>query len=234
MSKKVYSDARAAVFDIPDGATIMFGGFGLCGNPENCISALVEKAIRNLTVISNNCGNKGMGLAALLQNRQVTHFKGSFIGGNPDLSQAMISGEVDVELIPQGTLAERMRAAGAGVGGFYTPTGVGTVVAEGKESRIFDGREYLLERPLSADFACVRAAVGDAFGNLKFHRTARNFNPLMAMAARITIAEVDELVPVGALDPDEIHIPGIFVKRIFQGTNYQNWIENRTVTPKKH
>jgi 3-oxoacid CoA-transferase subunit A len=227
--KKVYEDARAALFDLEEGASLMSGGFGLCGNPENCIRELVRRGTQGLTIISNNCGNQGKGLAALLRARQVRKVIGSYIGGNPDLQAQMLAGEVEVELNPQGTLAERMRAAGAGLGGFFTPTGVGTVVAEGKEERVIDGKRYIFEKPLFADFALVRAHQGDSFGNLRFYGTARNFNPIMAMAARVTIAEVDELVPLGALGPDDIHLPGIFVKRIFQGTDYENPIENLTV-----
>lgn len=229
---KVFASASAALHDLKDGATIMSGGFGLSGNAEHCIDAIAASGAKGLTIISNNCGNQGKGLAGLLKTRQVRYFKGSYIGGNPDLAEQMRSGDVEVELIPQGTLAERMRAAGAGLGGFYTPTGVGTVVADGKESREIDGKTYLFERPLHADFAIVRAKQGDAFGNLRFYRTAQNFNPLMAMAARVAIAEVDELVPEGALDPDDIHLPGIFVARIFQSPGAKNWIENLTVRPK--
>ena len=232
MASKVVASAREALEDVFDGAVIMAGGFGLCGNPENCIRELARRGVKDLTIISNNCGNQGLGLAVLLKNRQVRHVIGSYIGGNPDLQQQLAEGFVDVELVPQGTLAERIRAGGAGLGGFYTPTGVGTVAAEGKEVRVIDGREYVFERPLRADFAIVRAAVGDPFGNLRFRRTARNFNPIMAMAGKVTIAEVDELVPLGALDPDDIHLPGIFVQRIFQGRDYENWIEYRTVRPR--
>ena len=226
---KVYPDAAAALADVPDGASIMAGGFGLCGNAENCISELARRGVRNLTVISNNCGNAGKGLAVLLQNQQVRRVIGSFIGGNPDLQRQMLSGEVAVELTPQGTLAERIRAGGAGLGGFYTPTGVGTVVADGKEERVIDGKRYLFEEPLRADYAIIRARQGDTFGNLRFHGTARNFSPLMAAAARITVVEVEELVPLGALGPDDIHLPGIFVQRIFLGSEYEDPIEYRTV-----
>jgi len=227
--KKVYENAEAALFDVKDGASLMSGGFGLCGNAENSIRELARKGVKDLTVVSNNCGNAGKGLAMLLKNRQVKTVIASFIGGNPDLQQQMLAGEVDVQLNPQGTLAERIRAGGAGIGGFFTPTGVGTVVADGKEERVIDGKRYIFEKPLTADFAVIRARYGDAYGNLRFYRTARNFSPLMAMAARVTIAEVDELVPVGALDPDDIHLPGLFVQRIYRGTNYENPIENRTV-----
>jgi 3-oxoacid CoA-transferase subunit A len=225
---KVFADADAALYDVFDGAAMMFSGFGLCGNPENAIRTLHRLGTRGLTVISNNCGNQGKGLAALLKTRQVSKVIGSFIGGNPDLQQQMLAGELDVELNPQGTLAERMRAAGAGLGGFFTPTGVGTVVAEGKEERIIDGKRFILEKPLHADFAFVRAHQGDPFGNLRFHGTARNFGPAMAMAGRVTVAEVDELVPLGAIAPDDIHLPGVFVQRIFQGVDYEDAIEYRT------
>jgi 3-oxoacid CoA-transferase subunit A len=230
--KKVYENAEAALFDVQDGASLMSGGFGLCGNAENSIRELARKGVKNLTVVSNNCGNAGKGLAMLLKNRQVKTVIASFIGGNPDLQQQMLAGEVEVQLNPQGTLAERIRAGGAGIGGFFTPTGVGTVVADGKEERVIDGKRYIFEKPLTADFAIIRARYGDPYGNLRFYRTARNFSPLMAMAARVTIAEVDELVPVGALDPDDIHLPGIFVQRIYRGTDYENPIENRTVRPR--
>ena len=226
---KVYPNAEAALADVSDGASIMSGGFGLCANAENCIRELVRKGVRGLTVISNNCGNNGRGLAALLQNNQIDRVVASFIGGNPDLQAAMLAGKIEVNLNPQGTLAERIRAGGSGLGGFFTPTGVGTVVADGKEERIIDGKRFIFEKPLTADYAILRAKVGDTFGNLRFYRTARNFSPLMAMAARCTIVEVEELVPVGALDPDDIHLPGLFVKRIFQGRDYENPIENRTV-----
>jgi 3-oxoacid CoA-transferase subunit A len=230
--KKVYENAEAALFDVKDGASLMSGGFGLCGNAENSIRELARKGVKDLTVVSNNCGNAGKGLAMLLKNRQVKTVIASFIGGNPDLQQQMLAGEVEVQLNPQGTLAERIRAGGAGIGGFFTPTGVGTVVADGKEERVIDGKRYIFEKPLTADFAIIRARYGDAYGNLRFYRTARNFSPLMAMAARVTVAEVDELVPVGALDPDDIHLPGIFVQRIYRGTDYENPIENRTVRPR--
>lgn len=229
---KVYADAEAALHDVKDGITLMSGGFGLCGNAENSIRELARRGVKDLTVVSNNCGNAGKGLAMLLKNRQVKTVIASFIGGNPDLQQQMLNGEVDVQLNPQGTLAERIRAGGAGIGGFYTPTGVGTVVAEGKEERVIDGKRYILETALKADYAVLRARVGDHFGNLRFYRTARNFGPLMAMAARVTVVEVEELVPVGALDPDDIHLPGVFVQRIFQGSDYENPIEIRTTRPR--
>ena len=229
MSSKVFEDAQAALFDVVDGVSIMSGGFGLCGNAENCIRELRRRGPRDLSIISNNCGNAGQGLAVLLQNRQISRVIGSFIGGNPDLQEQMLAGDVDVELTPQGTMTERIRAGGAGLGGIFTPTGVGTVVAEGKEERVFNGKRYILEDPLTADFAIIRAHIGDPAGNLRFYGTARNFSPLMAMAARTTIVEVDQLVGLGELKPDDIHLPGIFVQRIFQGVNYEDPIEHRTV-----
>lgn len=230
--RKVYADAAAALHDVFSGAVIMSGGFGLCGNAENCIAELARRDVKDLTLISNNCGNKGLGLAILLQQRKVSRVVGSFIGGNPDLQAQYLAGELEVELCPQGTLAERIRAGGAGLGGFFTPTGVGTVVAEGKEERVIDGRRYILETPLRADFAIVRAEYGDAFGNLRFYGTARNFSPHMAMAAKVAVAEVDHLVPVGELGPDDIHLPGVFVQRVFQGRDYQDPIEYRTTRPR--
>ncbi len=230
--KKVYPDAGAALADVESGATIMSGGFGLCGNAENCIAELARKEIDRLTIISNNCGNAGQGLAILLKQRKVARVIGSYIGGNPDLQAQYLAGELEVELCPQGTLAERIRAGGAGLGGFYTPTGVGTVVAEGKEERTMDGRRYILETALRADFAIIRAEYGDAFGNLRFYGTARNFSPHMAMAARVAVVEVDHLVPIGELGPDDIHLPGVFVQRIFQGRDYVDPIEHRTTQPR--
>jgi len=229
---KLYPSAEAALFDLGDGATIAVGGFGLCGNPEACIRAIAARGPRDLTIISNNCGNQGKGLAILLQQRQVARVICSFVGGNPDLERQMLAGEVAVELNPQGTLAERLRAGGAGIPAFYTPTGAGTVVAEGKDVREFDGRPCVLETALRPDFAVVRAARGDALGNLQFYRTARNFNPLAAMAGRVTIAEVDELVPVGALDPDAVHLPGIFVQRVVHVPEHADIIEFRTTRPR--
>jgi len=226
---KVYAkvdDALAGI--LRDGMRIMSGGFGLSGNAEACIEAIARSGVRDLTIISNNCGNQGQGLAVLLKNRQVSQVICSFIGGNPDLAEQYLAGTVKVELNPQGTFAERIRAGGAGVGGFYTPTGVGTVVAEGKETRELDGRTYVFERPLRADLAIVRAAVGDARGNLRFHRTSRNFSPLMATAADVTVAEVDRLVEPGGLDPDDVHLPGLFVKRIVEVRDHKNVIEFRT------
>ena len=219
----------AALADVGDGATIAVGGFGLCGNPEACIRVLAERGVRSLTIVSNNCGNQGRGLAVLLKNRQVARVVCSYVGGNPDLEQQMLAGVVQVELNPQGTLAERLRAGGAGIEAFFTPTGAGTVVAEGKEIRAFHGRDCVLETALRPDFAIVRAALGDAYGNLRFHRTAQNFNPVAAMAGRITIAEVDVLVETGQLDPDDVHLPGIFVDRVVHVPVHDDPIEFRTV-----
>lgn len=230
-ASKLFESAEAALFDLHDGASITVGGFGLVGNPEALIEAVAAKGARNLTIISNNCGNQGRGLAILLQRHQVARVICSFVGGNPDLEEQMLAGEVAVELNPQGTLAERLRAGGSGIAAFFTPTGAGTVVAEGKEVREFEGRPHVLETALKPEFALVRAAKGDPFGNLQFYRTSRNFNPLAAMAGRVTIAEVDELVPLGALDPDEIHLPGIFVQRILHVPEHVNFIEFRTTRP---
>jgi 3-oxoacid CoA-transferase subunit A len=225
---KVYATARDAIFDIEDGATIMSGGFGLCGNPENLILALRERETKGLTVISNNCGTDHYGLGVLLQNRQIRKMISSYVGENKNFEQQFLSGELEVELNPQGTLAERIRAGGAGIPAFFTATGVGTVVADGKETREFDGRTYVMERGLTADFALVKAWKGDKAGNLVFRKTARNFNAMMAMAGRVTIAEVEELVEVGEIEPDQVHLPGIFVQRILKGENYEKWIEQRT------
>ena len=212
--------------------SIMSGGFGLCGNAEACIEAIARSRVKNLTIISNNCGNAGQGLAVLLKNRQVSRVVCSFVGGNPDLAELYMKGQIKVELSPQGTFAERIRAGGAGIGGFYTPTGVGTVVAEGKEVRELDGRRYVLERPLRADLAIVRAAVGDRLGNLRFYRTARNFNPLMATAAEVAVAEVDRLVDAGQIDPDDVHLPGLYVRRVVEVREHRNVIEHRTTRPR--
>lgn len=228
MSKVHASIDQALAGLLRDGMSIMSGGFGLSGNPEACIDAIARSGIKDLTVISNNCGNQGQGLAVLLKNRQVRKVVCSYVGGNPDLAEQYLAGTIEVELCPQGTFAERIRAGGAGIAGFYTPTGVGTVVAEGKEVREIDGRRYLLERPLRADLAIVRAAVGDPFGNLRFYRTARSFNPLMATAATVTVAEVDRLVEVGQLDPDDVHLPGLFVERVVEVRAHRNVIEFRT------
>ena len=226
---KVVSSADEAVRDIPDGATIMIGGFGLCGNPENLIRALVKKNARNLTTISNNAGVDGVGVGLLLANGQITHHIGTYVGENKLLEQMILTGKLKLDLVPQGTFSERIRAAGAGIPAFFTPTGVGTVVGENKEAREFDGRTYVMEHALKADFAFVKAWKGDKWGNLVYRKTARNFNPMMATAARVTIAEVEHLVEVGELDPDSIHTPSIFVKRIFQGETYEKRIERRTV-----
>ena len=233
MTGKIVANAQEALDGVFDGMRLMSGGFGLCGNAENCIAELERRNIRELTIISNNCGNNGLGLAALLKKKQVKKVIGSYIGGNPDLQEQYFGGELEVELNPQGTLAERIRAGGAGLGGFFTPTGVGTVVAEGKETREIEGKTYVFELPLKADFAILRARQADPYGNLRFYRTARNFAPLMATAARITVVEAEEIVPAGSLDPDDIHLPGIFVQRVFQGVGHQNWIENRTVRPRE-
>ncbi|OFZ21982.1 MAG: succinyl-CoA--3-ketoacid-CoA transferase [Bdellovibrionales bacterium GWB1_55_8] len=228
--KKVVADAREAVRDIPDGATLAIGGFGLCGIPENCIQALYEKGTKNLTCISNNAGVDGFGIGILLEKRQVKKMISSYVGENKLFETLLLSGELEVELTPQGTLAEKLRAGGAGIPAFFTPTGVGTLIAEGKEVREFEGRKYVLERALTADFSIVKAWKGDALGNLVFRKTARNFNPMIATASKMTIAEVEELVPVGSIEPDQVHIPGIYVKRIFQGTNYEKRIEKRTLS----
>jgi 3-oxoacid CoA-transferase subunit A len=229
---KVFSSADEAIHDLKDGASIMSGGFGLCGIPENLIDAVYRKGAKNLTVISNNAGINGFGLGRLLSAGRVRKVIGSYVGENKVLEDLALRKEVDLELNPQGTLAERIRAGGAGIEGFYTPTGVGTLVAEGKEVREFDGRCYLLERGLTADFAFVKAWKGDRWGNLVYRKTARNFNPVMATAGKVTIAEVEELVELGSLDPNVVVTPGIYVKRIFQGTAYEKRIEKRTVREK--
>jgi len=229
MINKVVKDAHEAVNDIPDNVTIMLGGFGLCGIPENCITAILKKGIKGLTCISNNAGVDDFGIGLLLKTRQVKKMISSYVGENAEFERQLLSGELEVELIPQGTLAERVRAGGAGIPAFFTPAGVGTEVAEGKETRAFDGKVYLMEKWLKADFSIVKAWKGDTAGNLIYKGTARNFNPMMASAGAITIAEVEELVPVGELDPNTIHTPGIYVHRIFQGKNYEKRIEQRTV-----
>ncbi len=226
---KVLADAAAAVALVPDGATIMMGGFGLCGIPENLIAALRDRGTRNLTIISNNAGVDTFGIGVLLQTRQVKKMISTYVGENQEFERQCLSGELELELVPQGTFAERIRAGGAGIAGFFTPTGYGTVVAEGKETRVIDGRPCVLETPLKADFAFVKAFRGDRLGNLVYRRTARNFNPMMATAAEVTIAEVEQLVEPGQLDPDAIATPGIFVKHIFQGSGYEKRIERRTV-----
>lgn len=229
---KVYSDAQTAIAGIESGMTLMLGGFGLCGIPENCIAALVAQNIRNLTCISNNAGVDDFGLGLLLQKKQIKKMISSYVGENAEFERQMLSGELEVDLIPQGSLAERTRAGGAGIPAFFTPAGFGTEVGEGKEVRYFDGKPHILESALTADFAIVKAWKGDRYGNLIYKGTARNFNPLMAMAGKITIAEVEELVEPGELDPNYIHTPGIFVQRIFQGKTYEKRIEQRTVRPR--
>jgi len=226
---KVVTNAEAAIHDIADGATLMLGGFGLCGIPENCIAALVKKGVKQLTCISNNAGVDDFGIGLMLKQKQVKKMISSYVGENAEFERQLLSGELEVELIPQGTLATRCMAAGYGMPAIYTPAGVGTEVADGKEVRIFNGKEYLLEYAFDADYAIVKAWKGDTQGNLIFKETARNFNPLMAMAGRVTIAEVEELVLAGELNPNEIHTPGIYVHRIFQGVNYEKRIEQRTV-----
>jgi 3-oxoacid CoA-transferase subunit A len=237
---KLFDSAAAALFDLKDGDTVMSGGFGLSGNAENCIAAIAHSGKKDLTIIANNCGNQRQGLAVLLQNGQVKRFIGSFVGGNPDLEELMLKGAIDVELSPQGTFAERLRAGGAGIGGFYTPTGVGTLIAEGKDERVFEvgppgarrSRRMILETGLTANFAVIRAHTVDAFGNGRFYRTSRNFSPLMAMAAAVTIVEADHVVELGAIDPDDVHLPGLFVTRIVQGRDHKNVIEQRTTRPR--
>ncbi|MEO7524496.1 MAG: CoA transferase subunit A [Ferruginibacter sp.] len=226
---KIYKNGDHAIEDIIDGSTVMLGGFGLCGIPENCIAALVKKGTKNLTCISNNAGVDDFGIGLMLQQKQVKKMISSYVGENAEFERQLLSGELEVELVPQGTLATRCLAAGYGMPAIFTPAGVGTEVAEGKETRIFNGKEYLLEMAFDADYAIVKAWKGDEQGNLVYKDTARNFNPLMAMAGKITIAEVEELVPAGTLDPNQIHTPGIYVHRIFQGTNYEKRIEQRTV-----
>jgi 3-oxoacid CoA-transferase subunit A len=225
---KVFESAAAAIADMRDGAVLMAGGFGLCGIPENLIMALRERGTRGLTVISNNCGVDDWGLGPLLQSRQIRKMISSYVGENKEFERQYLSGELEVELCPQGTLAERIRAGGAGIPAFFTPTGFGTVVAEGKETREFDGRSYVMERALVADFAFVKAWKADRQGNLVYRHTARNFNPMMATAGRITVAEVEELVEDGAIHPDAVHTPGIFVQRVIRGHDYQKRIERRT------
>jgi len=229
---KVFPDARAACADIPSGATILVGGFGLCGVPEECIAAVRDLGVTGLTVVSNNAGTTNHGLVHLLKNGQVKKMMSSYVGENEVFEQQMLAGTLEVELIPQGTLAERIRAGGAGIPAFFTPTGVGTLVAEGKEVREFDGRRYLMERGIVGDFALVRAYQGDKLGNLVFRKTSRNFNPMMATAGRVTIAEVEQLVEPGEIDPDLVHTPAIFVQRIFLRKSTEKLIERRTVRPR--
>lgn len=228
MINKEVSNADEAIHDIADNSTLMLGGFGLCGIPENCIASLVKKGTTGLTCISNNAGVDDFGIGLMLQTRQVKKMISSYVGENAEFERQLLSGELEVDLIPQGTLAERIRAGGAGIPAFFTPAGYGTEVAEGKEVREFNGKMHLLESWLKADFALVKAWKGDKSGNLIFKGTARNFNPMMAMAGKITIAEVEELVEVGELDPNQVHTPGIYVQRIFQGKDYEKRIEQRT------
>jgi len=230
MINKVVAGPDEAVADVFENATLMLGGFGLSGIPENCISAILKKGTKGLTCISNNAGVDDFGIGLLLKTRQVKKMISSYVGENAEFERQLLSGELEVELIPQGTLAERVRAGGAGIPAFFTPAGVGTEVATGKEVREFEGKKYLLEHWLRADFAIVKAWKGDTAGNLIYKGTARNFNPMMAAAGKITIAEVEELVPLGTLDPNQIHTPGIYVQRIFQGKNYEKRIEQRTIT----
>jgi 3-oxoacid CoA-transferase subunit A len=231
MILKTVKNAEEAVADISYGAMLMMGGFGLSGIPENCIAALLQKEVRDLTIVSNNAGVDDFGIGLFLQKRMVKKMISSYVGENDEFERQLLSGELEVELVPQGTLAERIRAGGAGIPAFFTPAGVGTEVAVGKEIREFNGKLYLMETALTADFALVKAWKGDTAGNLIFKGTARNFNPMMATAGKITIAEVEELVPLGSLDPNAIHTPGIYVQRIFQGEKYEKRIEQRTVTP---
>ncbi|HEX9243596.1 MAG TPA: CoA transferase subunit A [Anaeromyxobacter sp.] len=229
---KVVASADEAVKDVQDGATIMVSGFGLCGNPENLIAALHRKGVKDLTVVSNNCGTTDLGLGILLKARQLKKIVASYVGENKEFERQYLSGELEVELVPQGTLAERIRAGGAGIGGFYTATGVGTKVAEGKETRVLSGREFVLELPLRADFALVWAWKADTWGNLLYRKTTRNFAPMMCTAAKVTIAEASHVVLAGELDPDQVHTPSIYVKRVVKGEKYEKWIERRTVRPR--
>lgn len=226
--KQIYTSFQEAISDIKDGATIMVGGFGLCGIPENSIQALVDSGVKDLTVISNNCGIDDFGLGLLLKNRQIKKMIGSYVGENKEFERQVLEGIIEVELTPQGTLAEKIRAGGAGIPAFFTPAGVGTTVAEGKETRTFHGKEYVLEESLTADFSFVRALKGDKMGNLIYNKTARNFNPIIAAAGKVTIAEVEEIVEVGELDPNYIHTPSIYVQRIIQG-DQEKRIERRTI-----
>lgn len=225
---KVFPDAKAALHDVRDGAVILSGGFGLSGNPENCIAELARRRVMNLDIVSNNCGTTEKGLGVLLAQGQVKKMTSSYVGENKIFEQQFLSGQLEVELCPQGTLAERLRAGGAGIEAFYTPTGYGTKVAEGKETRVLGGKHCVLEKAIRGDFAIVKAWRGDHWGNLQFRMTSRNFNPLCAQAGKVTIVEVEELVPVGAIDPDQVHLPSIYVHRIFQGENYEKPIEQRT------
>ena len=230
MTSKVVANAQEAVKGVKDGMTLVLGGFGLCGIPENSILALKELGVKNLTCVSNNAGVDDWGLGLLLQTRQIKKMVSSYVGGNATFEKQFLNKELELEFCPQGTLAERLRAGGAGIAGFYTPTGVGTIVADGKEIKNFNGRDYVLEKGIVGDFAFVKAWKGDKFGNLVFRKTSRNFNPMAATAGKITIAEVEELVEIGEIEPDQVHTPGIYVQRIFKGTNYQKRIEQRTVS----
>jgi 3-oxoacid CoA-transferase subunit A len=229
MANKVYADAKSAVLGVKDNMTLLFGGFGLCGIPENSIMAVKDLGVKGLTCVSNNAGVDDWGLGLLLQTRQIKKMISSYVGENATFEKQFLAKELELEFCPQGTLAERLRAGGAGIPGFYTPTGVGTVIADGKEVKNFDGRDYLLERGIVGDFAFVKAWKGDKFGNLIFRKTSRNFNPMVATAGKITVAEVEELVEIGELDPDQVHVPGVFVQRIFKGREYQKRIEQKTV-----
>jgi 3-oxoacid CoA-transferase subunit A len=229
---KLVASADEAVKDVKDGSTIMVSGFGLCGNPENLIAALHRKGAKDLTLISNNCGTTDLGLGILLKARQIKKIVASYVGENKEFERQYLSGELEVDLVPQGTLAERIRAGGAGIGGFYTATGVGTKVAEGKETRVLAGREYVLELPLTADFAFVWAWKADTWGNLIYRKTTRNFAPMMCAAAKVTVAEAPTIVPAGELDPDLVITPSIYVKRVVKGEKYEKWIERRTVRPR--
>ncbi len=227
---KVFKDAKSALFDLRDGISLMSGGFGLCGIPENSIREIVRQGIRDIHAISNNIGNSGRGLAMLLKQHQISRATCSYVGGNPDLESQMLSGEVETTLVPQGTFSERIRAAGMGIRAFYTPAGAGTLVAEGKEVREFD-RPCILEYPLPADFAIIKAEKGDIYGNLWFKETARNFSPLMAMAAKTTVVEVEQLVELGQIPAEDVHLPGVFVQRIYQGQDYENVVEIPVYAP---
>ena len=230
MSKKVFANAKEALSGVQDNMTYLVGGFGLCGIPENCIEALRESGVKNITCVSNNAGVDDFGLGLLLQTRQIKKMLSSYVGENATFEKQYMNGELELEFCPQGTLAERLRAGGAGIPAFYTPTGVGTKIAEGKESRNFDGREFILEKGITGDFAFVKAWKGDKFGNLIFRKTARNFNPMIATAGKITVAEVEELVEVGELEPDQIHTPGVYIQRIFKTVDQKKRIEHKTVS----
>ena len=230
MSKKVFANAKEALNGVQDNMTYLVGGFGLCGIPENCIEALRDSGVKNITCVSNNAGVDDFGLGLLLQTRQIKKMLSSYVGENATFERQFMSGELELEFCPQGTLAERLRAGGAGIPAFYTPTGVGTKIAEGKEVREFNNRAYVLEKGITGDFAFVKAWKGDKFGNLIYRKTSRNFNPMVATAGKITVAEVEELVEVGELDPDQVHTPGVYVQRIFKGTNYQKRIEQLTLS----